>query len=546
MKSRTAAILLGVTALGAWLRLQSLGSKSLWYNEADSSCFLELTPTEVLARSFEPQAVHPPLYHLILHAWSWAWGGSDGSLRSLAAACGVATILGVYALARELSIQSGEDDAAAGRAPSVACLAALLVAMSPLQVQLSRQVRGYSMAAMLLAWGGWALVRATRAGGRPAPGPLWPLASLLALLACYTHHMATLTVAALVFYAVARWPEIRDGGGVRPTKSILLAASILAAGYLAAGLPALLAQGQTVRRDYSDPFGLGQAACEVAMALSSTALSDPRDGGMGAWFAGGLAVVGMCVAFRASRRGWHPGLYLALTGMLPLIVQVGFSVASDRSVVKARYLAFAQLSWLVAIAFSTRIARGPAARWALAGWIVAAFAHSCRDSWPVLGPAAEPGMRAVVAKALEGRSPGELIISADPTAFCGVRHYTRGSASPLLLVEEASRTAQRGSEHLLDGQLTTLDGLEAASPTGLWVISTVAHQFGRDDLIGRVPGIRPVGRWIFKQDYHAEPPLILAHYRIDPAPGKGPGAGAPAPRPDSDRAGVPIEEGTRQ
>ncbi len=85
-------------------------------------------------------------------------------MRGLSAALGLVTIVGTYLVVRELGILPTRTPVE--RSGAAALLAAMLVALSPMQIELSRTAHGYTLAMALLTLSGWAVLRALRGGKR--------------------------------------------------------------------------------------------------------------------------------------------------------------------------------------------------------------------------------------------------------------------------------------------------------------------------------------------------------------------------------------------
>jgi uncharacterized membrane protein len=79
---------------------------------------------------------HPPLYHFIIHFWS-KLGSSEPFLRLPSVCFGVATIYIFYLLLKELTNEK------------LAVIAAWLLALSPLHIYFSQELRMYSLSALL-------------------------------------------------------------------------------------------------------------------------------------------------------------------------------------------------------------------------------------------------------------------------------------------------------------------------------------------------------------------------------------------------------------
>ena len=163
----------------------------------------------------------PPLYFLLLRAWTLTVGADPWSLRLLSVICGALAIWGVFALGRHLF---------GWRA---ATAASALLAVSPLHIYYSREVRPYALLIALAIASMLALERLSSAGrGRLITYVIATLA------AAYTHNYGLLLLAVLGVWVVL---------GRVAVGAAAAAASLVAVGY-APWLPALtnqLASGAT-------------------------------------------------------------------------------------------------------------------------------------------------------------------------------------------------------------------------------------------------------------------------------------------------------------
>ncbi len=154
--ARERLTLASILALATALRLYALGGPSLWLDEAYS------------LRDIAGVAGHNgarPLYFLLLRPWAMLSGG-DAWMRLPSALFGVAAVHATYRLAR---LREG---------PAVALLSGLLLALSPLAVDHSQQVRMYMLGLLLGVLGSWALecALARPTAGRPL---LWGVLRLM-------------------------------------------------------------------------------------------------------------------------------------------------------------------------------------------------------------------------------------------------------------------------------------------------------------------------------------------------------------------------------
>ena len=121
-------LLLGITSVGALLRLAALGKDGLWFDEIITALFIKLPFIDIIR-----YAGQPPLYYLLLHLWTVVFGTSDVALQSLSAIIGIICIPLMYAVG---SAMFGKK---------TGLLAAFLLAISGLAIGYSLEVRMYSL-----------------------------------------------------------------------------------------------------------------------------------------------------------------------------------------------------------------------------------------------------------------------------------------------------------------------------------------------------------------------------------------------------------------
>lgn len=158
---------ISVGILAGAARLYEIDAKSLWYDELISV---------VVARGSLPAVVEgvsqrPPLYDLVLHAFM-RLGDSDFIVRLPAALFGIAAVIALYYLARELFHTE------------TAVLAGLLLGLSRFHIEYSQESRPYSLLSCLAVLSMLFFVRHRRRAGR------WNLLSwfVASLAMIYTHY----------------------------------------------------------------------------------------------------------------------------------------------------------------------------------------------------------------------------------------------------------------------------------------------------------------------------------------------------------------------
>jgi len=206
----TTLILIGVgavlaVAVGMVLRFWT--RSDLWLDEALTVNIARLPVHEIPAYLKRDGA--PPLYYVLLHYWTGAFGTSDMAVRSLAGVFGIATIPLAWLAGQRLG----------GR--TAAWAAMLLVGTSPFAVHYDTEARMYSLVALLTVLGFLALDRTLR---NPRAGNLVAVAAVTGLL-LYTHYWSIyLLGTTLVWLGFQAWrgrPEWRRGA-----RSALAAAAV--------------------------------------------------------------------------------------------------------------------------------------------------------------------------------------------------------------------------------------------------------------------------------------------------------------------------------
>ena len=180
-----------ITLIGLGLRLLHLeGLGGFDFDEIVSYEFADQSLSGMLrtvaARKFE----HPPLYYAMLHLWFFIpWERSETFVRLLSVVLGTLTIPATYLLARRLVWNT-----------RTACLTALLVAISPLEVFFSREARMYVLLTLLGVLSLWLLLQALDHGRW-----WWVLYAIVTLFALYTHYVALAIILAENAYLVWVW-----------------------------------------------------------------------------------------------------------------------------------------------------------------------------------------------------------------------------------------------------------------------------------------------------------------------------------------------------
>ncbi|NLH49919.1 MAG: hypothetical protein GX444_15165 [Myxococcales bacterium] len=133
---REPLLFLLVFGLGAYLRLTGLAAESLWTDEIAAILVARVDSLLQVIVSIAVADVNPPLFYVLLHFWL-RLGDAEAVVRLLPALAGLGMIVLTWRLGRRLG------------GPRIGLLATLLVALSPLAVYLSHEVRYHTLAGCL-------------------------------------------------------------------------------------------------------------------------------------------------------------------------------------------------------------------------------------------------------------------------------------------------------------------------------------------------------------------------------------------------------------
>ncbi|MGD0541481.1 MAG: glycosyltransferase family 39 protein [Tepidisphaeraceae bacterium] len=225
-------ILAALLALGAGLRFYQITKVGQWPDEFWSSVHLATgrgteifdLPAGVLIDPPPPtllagspawphiwtglrNVVHPPLYFIFLRWWMDLFGPGDFSTRTFST---LASLAGACVLFDIVRRTSGDH---------AALLAAAMFAISPLQINLSRETRSYPLLALFGLLACRAMVRIEREGA--SSGRLIGLAAAIAATAL-THYFSLGALAGIFCYAAI---QLRPGDRRKVIAAILAAAA---------------------------------------------------------------------------------------------------------------------------------------------------------------------------------------------------------------------------------------------------------------------------------------------------------------------------------
>ena len=386
------AVISGITALAALLRLLYLGKKSFWLDEIVSVSIARLDPAGFrnVVLSWE---LNEGLYYTLLRGWIHL-GQSEFVVRLLSALPAVAAILFVYLLGRRLFSET------------VGMIAALLLAVNAFDVRYAQEARGYSLFAFLVVLACWFFVRCVDA---PQKKGNWAGLVIALALGMYAHFFAGFMLP--VFWLAAALRK-----GVFPWRRFLISSGII----VVLAIPAVLFvatknRGQvswvqpTTWRDLYDLAILLSGRSGLALLLlSATGL--------------GLALVRMLrlPAREGTQLFWGDAL-VWMWLVVPVTMTVAISMLKPMFV--ARYLIFCLPAFVLLVAAGLDVIRP---RWLMAGVLLAVTGLSLRgvtDYYRTGFDPPEQDWRGAVHYMLSQTQPGDAVLFYHPLARLAYEYY---------------------------------------------------------------------------------------------------------------------------
>lgn len=283
----------------------------------------------------------PPLHYLLLRGWFGIFGASAAAGRVLSILFGLAVVVTLYHLGRQINVETG-------------IVAALLASCSTIQITTVTETRMYGLLTLCACLSLGVTYSLVKNRGRSTRSWIaWTFVNLAGLYAHYVFIGMFLTVN---LYLAIEWARRR-----RPPLRFWLSAALLCGGLFLVWLPAVMAQFDGVRTTSGWLAG-DMSVIEIVRWGARTT------GGLVFGFHWNrivsailLIVVGLGVARAWRRRGASAGLLL----LLGFVVPVGFIMGLDwiratRQVTVPRYLLPAAPAMYLALASAV----GFVSRWA--------------------------------------------------------------------------------------------------------------------------------------------------------------------------------------
>lgn len=402
-------LLVLVLVVGVGIRFYHLTDRSIWFDESFTWRLNTFSLPEIIERTAAD--VHPPLYYVILHGWSFVFGASLFSLRSFSVVMGVLTGLGAYAFAKE-----------AFRSPAAGLFAALFVSVSAWQIPFSWEARMYTFGTALTLLSATALIKAVRNNTLR----YWVLYGLSLAALLYTHYYTVFIIAAQLIWLAAyvliwtKWKLVWQA---------VVALTIAAALFLP-WVPTFLKQTSRVQTAYwippvnrwSVPDTIHHMFIPTRQGLAHHTAGQVMVALLPVVFTGLMWVAILARPPRRQSESRDAAWLCALCFALPFSFSMLVSFVTQ-SVYQERYFVFSHVFLLIGLAAFVMIFPRRWWRTSLVTILVAGSLVAYGRYWQALDFAHKPGLQAAVRQIWHERQSNELVISGSSFIFLGVDHY---------------------------------------------------------------------------------------------------------------------------
>lgn len=504
---RTPLLLGAIVAVGIALRAYRLEERALWFDEAFFWRLSQFPWREVVERTGNDN--YPPLYPLLLKAWSAVLGCSTVALRSLSVLCGAATIIAAYlfcqeALRGEAKTVPRRTGPQHGRGAGL--LASALVATSVFQIRWAWDAKMCALGAMLSVLSSWALLRALRKDTVSE----WLAYAALAAAFLYTHYYALFSVFAQLAFMIVlllrrsgwRLAALVAGPGGRHAAMSLAVIS----GCIAPWIPTFVNQ-----HDRDRAVGLRPEVTVVKVGRTPFAMfCEPEDTtaddavAFGVLFLSDIALFAVLIPFTAGAS------YTFLAAIVPFAVGIAVSLL-DTAVYEVRYLVFSHPFWLIAAAIAISRVSHPTWRRLLACVLIASMVYTHARFCGRAGFDSRPGAKGAASFLSQRRRADEPIIVCSQLYYYPILYYL-SNTDGVRLFDDQDKVRRHcwGSAIVQPHELISREDRNALKSRRVWVVN-MAGGWGAL----RVPA-SPDWRWRsehrFKGTWRYEGDYIVVEY----------------------------------
>jgi len=325
----TTQTLLALTMLAATLRFATLDVQSVWLDESATMILVHRGFSGMLSHLSNSESA-PPLYYVLVWAWTKVFGAGALGFRSFSAVAGTLTIPVMYAAGRRVS-------------PRVGLWAAALAAVNPAMYYYSQEARCYALLILFSALAFVAWQHTLHAPDRRRLA-VWAGVSILALL---THYFAVFLFLPEAFVLGRRlgWRRV-----VAPAGAVVLVGLAL--------MPLAVSQhGNGKKAEWIEEASLISRVAETAK-LFLAGVYGPLEI-LSALLAGLLSIGALTLLFRcADERARRAARDTAVVAVLAIILPLLGAASHLLDVFDGRNMIAIWVAWAVLLAIGLGASRG--------------------------------------------------------------------------------------------------------------------------------------------------------------------------------------------
>lgn len=202
MNRKTLGLLAALATAALAIRLNDLGGRSLWVDEAMSVVFAG-RPLPELFQLLVTEDIHPPLYPVLLHFWMQIAGRSEAAVRLPSVLFGVLLVPLIYMTARRLELLAQPKNRAS--LSLVGLVAAIIACTSSFYVGYSQEARNYMAVTFMGMLSSYLLLVALD----DPRWRSWIAYAVATSAALYTHYTAFLLLVFQILFLALTWRSSR-------------------------------------------------------------------------------------------------------------------------------------------------------------------------------------------------------------------------------------------------------------------------------------------------------------------------------------------------
>ncbi|MBI1969280.1 glycosyltransferase family 39 protein [Candidatus Woesearchaeota archaeon] len=315
---------LALMLLGLVLRLITINSRSIWFDEA-ASLFIAKLPFFQIFPGLASMDFLPPLYYLLLHVWMLV-SDSQIFLELFSVLFSLLSIIAIYKLGSLLYNRR------------VGHIAAFLMAVACLQIRYSQEIRMYTLAVFLTILSSYYFMKTIKEEQKSILSIDWVLYVLTSAAALYTHYYAIFVLFAQAIFFIFCYKHWSL------TKKWMLSQAVIATAFLP-WIPALWLQVQHMQEDYWITQPTLLRIFDVVVFMMDNIWN---------FFVLGILILGGIVSFYKIRqkkiiiRKEKANYFLLITILAPLLVSLLISLATQSVFYERYFILFTPAVYLLA------------------------------------------------------------------------------------------------------------------------------------------------------------------------------------------------------